>query len=283
MAGIERSSEGEESLSTVAGGADARRRPAHGGAFRSLLSWLASRRPARPAVASTVIGVMDRDRWTAQTDNIVVADARRRRLVWIPRDLWCEVVADRINEAYGRGGHELLQAAVRELGMPVESSVVLLRSAVEHAVSELRVTVPVDRRRRYWYPQKPTSRLEDGAKLVVFEPPQQTLAGERIHQWIGARRSADTPPPRLPDLDRIKRQQILVHRLLEEGFDFARSLEEPAWVATSDPSALASLAAVRPDWALRTFASIEPKTIDGKKVLIRRRRLLPSGWVRGRR
>ncbi len=228
------------------------------------------------------MGVMDRDSWTARTDNIVVVDGRRRRLVWIPRDLWCEVVGDRVNEAYGRGGPELLHAAMRELGMPVESSVVLLRSAVERAVSDLCITIPVERSRRYWYPLEPTSRLEDGSKLGGFEPPQGTLAGERIHQWIGARKSAASQPPRLPDLDRIERQQILVRRLLQTGFDFSRTLDDPARFAASDASALALLAAVRPDWALRTLDRVEPKTIDGKQVL-RRRRLLGLGLARGAR
>lgn len=224
----------------------------------------------------TVIGVMDRDSWTANTDNIVVADPRRRRLLWIPRDLWSDVVGDRINDAYRRGGHELLLAAVRELGIPVESSVVLLRSAAEHALGGLRISVPVDRPRRYWYPLEPTLRIQDGAKLVAFEPPQETLVGERIHQWVGARRSADTPPPRLPDLDRIERQQILVRRLLEEGFDFSTALENPTLVAVSGARALEQLGVVRSDWALRTYDRVEPATIDGKMVLVRHRsRLLP--------
>jgi anionic cell wall polymer biosynthesis LytR-Cps2A-Psr (LCP) family protein len=245
--------------------------------------WVAGLWPKRSPLGSTVVGVMDRDSWTARTDNIVVVDARRRRLVWIPRDLWCEAVGDRINEAFGRGGHALLRAAVCELGMPVESSVVLLRSAVERAVSGLSITVPVERSRHYWYPLEPTSQLQDGSKLVAFEPPQETLTGERIHQWIGARKSAEASPPRLPDLDRIERQQILVRCLLQAGFDFSKTLDDPARFAASDARALAPLAAVRPDWTLRTFASVEPTTIDGKQVLMRRRGLLGLGLARGRR
>ena len=238
---------------------------------------------ARSAMTPTVVGIMDRDSWTARTDNIVVADPRRRRLLWVPRDLWSDAVGDRINEAYGRGGHELLLEAVRELGIPVESSVVLLRSAVERALGGLRISVPVDRTRRYWYPLEPTLRLEDGAKLVVFEPPQAMLVGERIHQWVGARRSADTPPPRLPDLDRIERQQILVRRLLEEGFDFSSTLDNPALVAVSGARALEQLGVVALGWRLLTYDHVEPKTIDGKMVLVRHRsRLLPIR-LRGRR
>jgi hypothetical protein len=226
-------------------------------------------------MTSTVIGVMDRESWTARTDNIVVVDPRRRRLLWIPRDLWSDAAQDRINEAYARGGHELLQSALRDLGVPVDASVVLLRSAVEHALTDLRITVPIDRPRRYWYPLEPTLRIEDGAKLIAFEPPHEMLAGERIHQWIGARKSADTPPPpRLPDFDRIERQQILVRRLLEEAFDFSSALHDPPLVAVSGPSALEPLGMVRPDWAFRTYDSVEPVTLGGKMVLARQRGLL---------
>jgi anionic cell wall polymer biosynthesis LytR-Cps2A-Psr (LCP) family protein len=248
------------------------------------LGWIEHWRRKRRA-AATVIGVMDRDSWAARTDNIVVIEPRRRRLFWIPRDLWSEIVGDRINEAFGRGGHQLLLAAIRELGLPAESSVVLLRSAVEQALNGLRVTVPVARPMRFWYPLEPTQRLEDGAKLVGFDPPEETLDGERIHHWIGARRSADKPL-RLPDLDRIQRQQILIGRLLEEGYDFSRALVDPALVAMSSATALQSFAlgGSRHGWSFRTYSKLEPVTIDGKMVLVRRRaRWLPRRAPKDRR
>jgi anionic cell wall polymer biosynthesis LytR-Cps2A-Psr (LCP) family protein len=248
------------------------------------LGWIEHWRRQRQAPA-TVVGVMDRDSWTARTDNIVVIEPRRRRLSWIPRDLWSDVVADRINGAFCSGGHPLFLAAVRELGFSVEFSVVLLRSAVERALDGLRVTVPVARPMRFWYPLAPTLRLEDGAKLVAFDPPEEALAGERIHQWIGARRSADGPL-RLPDLDRIKRQQVLVGRLLQQGFDLSKALADPALVAMSSPTALQPLAqgGSLHGWSFRTHPRVEPATIDGKKVLVRRRRpWLPRWAARGRR
>lgn len=225
---------------------------------------------------ATVVGVMDRDNWTARTDNVVVVDAKRRRLVWVPRDLWSDAVGDRINEAFAQGGHDLLEAAVREHGLPAESSVVLLRSGVERALEGLRVTVPVDRRRRYWYPLAPTLRLQDGRKLVCFDPPLEALSGERIHQWVGARRSADDPPPTLPDLDRIERQQVLVRALLEDGFAFAKALEDPALASIAGSRALDVLCAVRPTWDLGTHRRFQPAMVEGKMVLLGRRRRLPS-------
>jgi anionic cell wall polymer biosynthesis LytR-Cps2A-Psr (LCP) family protein len=234
--------------------------------------------PPGASPRTTVVGVMDSDSWTANTDNIVVVDARRQRLVWIPRDLWSDVVGDRINAAYRRGGHALLCAALGECGWPVESSVVVQRSAVERALSTLCIAVPVARTRRYWYPMLPRLRLQDGAKLVAFEPPQETLEGERIHQWLGARRSADTPPSKFPDLDRIERQQTFIRRLLEEGFDFSELLDDLSLVRVSEPSAREPLAAVRVDWELHTLSRVEPEARDGKMILIRRRSLLRRIW-----
>ncbi len=219
-------------------------------------------------MTAVVVGVMDRDSWTANTDNVVIVDGRRRRLVWVPRDLWSDAVGDRINAAFASGGHELLRAAVAEHGLPADASLVLLRSSVEVALDGLGVTVPVDRRRRYWYPLAPTLRIEDGRKLVVFDPPHELLTGERIHQWVGARKSADVPAPTPPDLDRIERQQLLIRALLEDGFDFAKVLWDPALASTDGPGALDVLGAVRASWALRTYTRFHPATVGEKMVLV---------------
>ncbi|WFP61834.1 MULTISPECIES: hypothetical protein [unclassified Mesorhizobium] len=40
------------------------------------------------AVTAVVVAILDRDNWTANTDIIVVVDVARRRLTWVPRDLW---------------------------------------------------------------------------------------------------------------------------------------------------------------------------------------------------
>jgi hypothetical protein len=80
------------------------------------------------------------------------------------------------------------------------------------------------------------------------------------------------------DLGRIERQQILIGRLLEDGYDFLRALVDPTLVAMSSATALQSLALdrSREGWASRTYPKVEPVTIDGRKVLVRRRaRWLP--------
>jgi len=124
----------------------------------------------------------------------------------------------------------------------------------------------------------PRLRLQDGRKLVQFDPPEETLEGERIHQWLGARRSADTLPPKFPDMDRIERQQTFIRRLLQEGFDFSKLLDDLALVRLSDAGALGPVSAVRVDWELHTFSQFEPETRDGKMILIRRRSLLRRIW-----
>lgn len=225
-----------------------------------------------PSGSGVVVGILDRDEWTACTDNIVVVDPAARRLTWIPRDLWSAAAGDRINGAFRQGGHALLQAAIGEAGFPVTASVVFRRSAIERALAGVSLTVPVDRLRRYWYPLAPTRRIEDGAKLVAFLPPSEHLEGERLHQWLGARTGADVPPIPLPDLDRIDRQRILLRCYLEQHGPAARAIADPTLVSVSDDAAMARLAKVRPDWTFAALTDVEPVTIAGKMVLRRRRR-----------
>jgi hypothetical protein len=226
---------------------------------------------------STAIAVMDRDAWDARTDNLAVVDPARRRVLSIPRDLWCESLRDRVNTAFARGGHAMLRAALAELGQPVDHTVCLRRAAVETALADVEVTVPVRRRLELFYPLHPTAAIEDGAKRITFEPPAETLRGERIHQWLGA---AWGTRGRDWDLFRIARQQILVRRLLETGVPFGRFLAHPELVAVSDRRALEELACVRPDWRFAILDDVRGARIDGKEVLLRGRpRLVARGWL----
>ena len=68
-----------------------------------------------------VVAILDRDNWTANTDIIVVVDADKRRLVWVPRDLWSPLVNDRVNAAFAKGGGGLLLDALAELGLAAGS------------------------------------------------------------------------------------------------------------------------------------------------------------------
>ena len=58
-------------------------------------------------MSAVVVAILDRDGWTANTDVIVIADASKRRLTWVPRDLWSPMINDRINAAFTHGGGAL--------------------------------------------------------------------------------------------------------------------------------------------------------------------------------
>jgi hypothetical protein len=218
---------------------------------------------------SVAVAVLDRDDPSACTDNIAVVDAGKALITWIPRDLWCECLQARINAAYGGGGAGQLIAALAEHGYPVEGVLVLFRAAAENALRDVTVEVPVDAALRFLYPMEPRARLEDGAKEVRFDPPAEILSGERIHQWLGARR---VPGGAGSDLDRIRRQQVLLRRLLEDGFDFRTVLVDGDLQRWTGPEAVRDeLRKVRSDWFFETFDDVVPRNIGGQSVLISRR------------
>jgi len=212
---------------------------------------------------STIVAVMDRPGFQANTDILVLVQPGVQRLLWVPRDLWCETLQDRINEAYKAGGPGLLGRALHEHGLQADHSLCLTRTATEAALEGIEVTVPVPARMEFSYPLTPASRIEDGSKQVTFIPPAEVLRGERIHQWIGARGGSD--------LHRIERQKVFLRRLLEIRFDFDRVMRSPEEYQLSGPEALEDLNLVRQDWAFETLSPIVPQEIAGKKVLVRPR------------
>ncbi|AZO31160.1 MULTISPECIES: hypothetical protein [unclassified Mesorhizobium] len=42
--------------------------------------------------SAVVVAILERDNWTANTDVIVAVDVARRRLTWVPRDLWSPLI-----------------------------------------------------------------------------------------------------------------------------------------------------------------------------------------------
>ena len=100
----------------------------------------------------------------------------------------------------------------------------------------------------------------------MFEPPIERLSGERLHQWLGARRRIDKPSD---DRGRISRQQELVAVALGDGVDFRRFIADPESVRGASPEALAELARVRPLWRIQTLGPLVPRRVDGKEVLVR--------------
>ncbi len=217
-------------------------------------------------MTAVVVAILDRDDFGANTDVIVLVDDRRRRLTWVPRDLWSPLVGDRINKAFARGGGDLLLRALAGLRFRCSGALVLRRSATEAALDGVTVVVPVSERLDFWYPEHPTRPIEEGRKAIAFEPPQETLSGERIHQWLGARTMIGRPGS---DLLRCDRQQVFLRALLEKGFDFAAVLAEPSFhrIAGTDPRPV--LAKVAAGWDMRTFRRVRDATVNGKAVLVR--------------
>lgn len=218
---------------------------------------------------ATVVAIMDRAGWSGWTDNVVVVDRQLRRLRSIPRDLWCPEIGDRINTAFARGGHRRLLAALGGQGIEVQHSICVRREATERALADIAVSVPVPRRLIFWYPLSPHSAIEDGRKLVEFFPPAETLEGERIHQWLGARYEPGTA--RDPDFHRITRQQVFLQSLLRQGFNFEAVLDDPELVSISSPQAIVDLSGVRHTWRFDILGGLVRATIDGKAVLVRSR------------
>jgi peptidoglycan/xylan/chitin deacetylase (PgdA/CDA1 family) len=226
---------------------------------------------------ATVIAITDRGEWGSNTDNIVVADAAKRQLTWVPRDLWCDPIGNRINRAFALGGHQCLLRMLGEQGLDVRHSVCLRREAVEGVLSGARVTVPVEEPMDFWYPVEPHGRIEDERKRVSFRPPAESLSGERIHQWLGARRRVDADPDDPPsDLERIARQQSFVSCLLSDGFDFSAAIADRGLVSVSGPAALGELARVHSGWRLETLDDVVSVMAFGKSVLVRRGSKPPS-------
>jgi anionic cell wall polymer biosynthesis LytR-Cps2A-Psr (LCP) family protein len=215
---------------------------------------------------ATVVGITDERFFASNTDVIVVVDPSTRTLLWVPRDLWCESLRKRINQAYLLHGHGGMRRALREHGIEAQHGLYLSREATAAALEDVSVDVPVRERLELWYPLSPESRIEEGRKRIVFEPPWEELSGERIHQWIGARYGADRPRS---DLDRIERQKVLLAALLRDGFDFGRAVAPGLPVRSSGEQALDELALVRPTWRFETLGGLVPATIDGMVVLTR--------------
>ncbi len=212
---------------------------------------------------------MDRPGWDQRTDIVIVASPTQREVIWIPRDLFCESLNNRINGAYRWQGHPVFQTALLEHGIKVDHSVCVLREVVEKAFANYEITVPVEKEEAFLYPLLPQKPIEEGSKIVKFSPPEERLCGERFHQWIGARMPlSGISTDATGDLVRIKRQQILLRRLLEEKFDFS-SLDFEG-INVSSPQALEELSQVRTHWSFRTLDNLEPVTIRKMYVFIRK-------------
>lgn len=219
--------------------------------------------------ATTVcVAIMDEDNWTSNTDIMVVADLRRRRLTWVPRDLWSDRLGDRINTAFAAGQ---LLPTLAEIGFPCDGALCLRRGATIAALAGLEVVVPVSRALDFWYPLSPTQPIEAGRKQVSFRPPSERLSDERLHQWIGARYAVEGLSS---DLHRLARQGVLLRALLKQKAEFAAALADPDLVRTEGADPLPLLARVDASWKMRVFSRVHDETI-GERMILRK-----STWPR---
>jgi hypothetical protein len=220
---------------------------------------------------TTVVAIMDQPGWSSCTDNIVVVATDQRSLLWVPRDLWCVTINDRINTAFATGGHAGLVAALAEHQIIVEHSICVSRTATGHAIERLAVTVPIERPIALWYQLQPLQPIQHGRKLVRFTPPAEELRGERIHQWIGARYAPrDGGGSDGSDLRRITRQHTFVRALIGQGFDFSSLLSDEALIRVSSDEAVSEVARVRADWRFDVLEDLFHARIRGKRVLLPR-------------
>lgn len=219
---------------------------------------------ASPTVA---VAILDRDNWKANTDIIVIVDPLYRHLTWIPRDLWIPKLENRINAAFATGGGELLLQTIRKLGFPVMGLLCLRRAATEAALESACVRIPVTEPLRFWYPIEPTRPIEEGRKAVAFDPPEEVLSGERIHQWVGARTAIDGKGS---DRDRIRRQGVFLSVLLEHKFSFEQVIRDEALFKVTGINPLNTLKQVSSDWCFSTYGPLKSAVIDGKSVLVKK-------------
>lgn len=216
--------------------------------------------------------ILDEDAWHGRTDNIVIVEPKRKRLLWIPRDLWCNKINNRVNVAFRRGGHDLLMRSLNEYGFNLISRICFKRSSIAIIFRDPRVWVPVKQVMKFRYPLEPMRPIGDGRKLVTFEPPSEFLSGKRIHQWLGAR---ITPDGTGTDLDRIDRQKIFLRRLLEQQFNFIELIEDSEDFSVSGAGAIDDIRKVGLDWRFETSGPLEDATIERRRVLIKQRRIAP--------
>lgn len=172
---------------------------------------------------SIIFAVMDRNSFKARTDIIILFDFDSKKIKWIPRDLYSPLLNNRINRAYAKGGEELLLNCLKELNINADYVVCVLPDCFEENIKIIdNINVPVEKKMSYYYPLNRHVPIEEGKKIIDFDPPFEKLQDDRFHEWIGARYNI-TPIKTYPDFDRIERQQILLSELLKKNINYVYS------------------------------------------------------------
>jgi hypothetical protein len=173
--------------------------------------------------------IMDRNYWLARTDVIIICDSAKKLIYWLPRDLYCLRIKNRLNTAYAKGKDTLVMECLKDIGITVKYCVCILPHLINENIiniGEINISIPITR--NFYYPLHRQAPIENGKRLITFTAPNEILAGDRIHEYIGARYVADNdiPTPYFPDFDRIRRQQKLLKTLLQKKYKFLYKNEE---------------------------------------------------------
>lgn len=172
--------------------------------------------------------VMDRDSWFARTDVIIICNPDKKLLYWLPRDLYCTRICNRLNTAYQKGQDTLVIECLNDVGIAIKHCICILPILINENIMKIgEINIPIGQTRRYFYPLHRHKPIEEGKRLITFTAPNEILTGDRIHEYIGARYAADDHfkpsikiPSHYPDFDRIRRQQNLLKHLLITKYVF---------------------------------------------------------------
>ncbi len=225
-----------------------------------------------------VIAVMDRNEWTANTDIIVIVVPSQKKLIWIPRDFYCETINNRINRAFCKGRSSLLLKCINTIGFNfnIEHCVCLLPTAIEKFIKQIgSIEVPVEIKREFKYPLHRHKPIEEGFRVITFNEPSEILSGDRFHEWIGARYAVNPKGLIGSDFDRIFRQQILIKELLNKNVnlniidgEIIKNINDINDIRGLDTQIIQILKTIDNTWSSSTLQNLVNTRINNKIVLV---------------
>ncbi len=222
-------------------------------------------------MTSFVIAVMDRNGWTERTDVIIVVNTTNKTIEWIPRDMYVDLIENRLNTAYKMGGSDYLIKCLEEINIHVDYCLCLLPSFIEKVFKIIdSIKVPVKNNLLFKYPLHRHQPIEDGERLVEFKAPYEILSGDRFHEWIGARFEINPIKSSYPDFNRSRRQQLLLNEILKKKdiFDFTSLIHSKDANGMND-EIIEILRNIDESWTLVEIKESQymPAIINGMSVL----------------
>jgi anionic cell wall polymer biosynthesis LytR-Cps2A-Psr (LCP) family protein len=226
-----------------------------------------------------VICVMDRNEYTDNTDIIIVVNPNLKQLMWVPRDIYSNIIKERINAAYREGEEELLLECLNDIGFDIQHVICLLPNAIEQIFNYINtITVPVDTNRKLYYPLHRHKPIEEGKRIVEFNRPYEILSGDRFHEWIGARTGIKTQKYEDTgyykhnlfgsDIDRIFRQQILIKQILLDNIDFNDIYINTEFGRGINIDTINILKTIDNSWTFDYIKNYKGETVNNQRVLV---------------